>query len=467
MPTPGQYTDNFLHTVYPDPGTIGDLATRDHVGMMLLTHEKALGKITSYPFRLQGGQGHAGKRPDSQFVTTADTTGLLAGGGGRAVVGEWLVQNGDYTGTVLIRDKDAEEGDASNEASYLRAVVMETDALIEEFGEIFETYLMSFGSGVAAGAGVRQPKSLGRFTQAGIGASGLMTMDTPEDAHNFQIGMALVGIDETNATVILGAAPATSVSWVVAVDTEAGTITVSGTQGGAGTTNAAWDAAANAVQVFRYGDYANYTSGSPVAAGTNNSGAQSGVYIIDGFQDWITPTSTPGTKFNVSRNVDSRLTGVRLSTAKSVGSIENRILQLATEIQITSGNKGPLKCIVNSRQWTKLVGELKSRGITPHESSVKGATTSFGYSAIYVDLPQGRCEVIPSPHLQQTLCLMLNLKSWHFCATRGMFPRVMNGDGLRLLRKASSDDYEFRTTCYAHLACQYPSWNGRATLAAV
>src|SRR5262245_66041874 len=86
MPTPGQYTDNFLHTVYPDPGTIGDLATRDHVGMMLLTHEKALGKITSYPFRLQGGQGHAGKRPDSQFVTTADTTGLLAGGGGRAVV---------------------------------------------------------------------------------------------------------------------------------------------------------------------------------------------------------------------------------------------------------------------------------------------------------------------------------------------------------------------------------------------
>src|SRR5262245_35438634 len=111
MPTPGQYTDNFLHTVYPDPGTIGDLATRDHVGMMLLTHRMAPGKIASYPFRLQGGQGHAGKRPDSQFVTTADTTGLLAGGGGRAVVGEWLVQNGDYTGTVLIRDKDAEEGD--------------------------------------------------------------------------------------------------------------------------------------------------------------------------------------------------------------------------------------------------------------------------------------------------------------------------------------------------------------------
>lgn len=472
MVTPGQYTDNFLHTIYPDPGTIGDLATRDHVAMMLLTHEKALGKITSYPFKLQGGQGHAARRADSQFITSQGT-GNLAGQGGRSVVGEWLVTNGDYTDTVVIRDKDSEEGDASNEASYLRNVVMETDGLIEEFGEVFETYLMSFGGGVAAGAGVRQPKSLGRALQAGVGANGLITLDTPEDAHNFHLGMAILAIDETDATVVLGNASngtaGGSVHWVIAVDTELGTITTGLSQGASlpGTTATAWDAAANAIQIFRYGDYANYTSGAAVAAGTNNSGSQTGVYIIDGFQDWITPTSTPGSKFNVTRNVDSRLSGVRLSAAKSQGSIENRILQLGTEIQITSGNKGPLKCIINSRQWTKLVGELKSRGITPHESTVKGAKTSFGYTAIYVDLPQGRCEVIPSPHLQQTLCLMLNMKSWHFCATKGMFPRVMNGDGLRLLRKASSDDYEFRTTCYAHLACQYPSWNGRCTLAAV
>jgi len=454
MVTPGQYTDNFLHTVYPDPGTIGDLATRDHVGMMLLTHDKALGKITSYPFKLQGGQGHAARRVDSQFITTQGS-GNQAGGGGRAVVGEWLVTNGDYTGTVTIRDKDAEEGDASNEASYLRNVVMETDMLIEEFGEIFETYLMGDSSTTAS---TRLSKSLGRALQAGVAAGGVMTLDTPEEAHNFQIGMACVAVDETLPNDLLGNST-TGVGWVMAVDTELGTVTFSLTQGGAATMPTAWDGAANAVQVFRYGDFQG--------TGTNATGSQIGVYIVDGFQDWITSTSTPGTKFNVNRNVDSRLTGVRLSTLKSVGSIENRILQLGTEIQITSGNKGPLKCVINSRQWTKLVGELKSRGVTPHQSTVKGATTTFGYSAIYVDLPQGRCEVIPSPHLRATVCLMLNLKSWHFCATKGMFPRVMNGDGLRLLRKAASDDYEFRTTCYAHLACQYPSWNGRATLAAV
>jgi hypothetical protein len=454
MVSPGQYTDNFLHTIYPDPGTIGDLATRDHVGMMLLTHEKALGKITSYPFKLQGGQGHAARRVDSQFITTQGT-GLQAGGGGRSVVGEWLVTNGDYTGTVTIRDKDSEEGDASNEASYLRNVVMETDGLIEEFGEVFETYLMGDSSATAS---TRLSKSLGRALQAGVAAGGLMTLDTPEESHNFQVGMACVAVDETLPNDLLGNTT-TGVGWVVAVDTELGTVTFSLTQGGAATMPTAWDGAANPVQVFRYGDFQG--------TGTNATGSQIGVYIVDGFQDWITSTSTPGTKFNINRNIDSRLAGVRLSTLKSVGSIENRILQLGTEIQITSGNKGPLKCIINSRQWTKLVGELKSRGVTPHESTVKGATTSFGYSAIYVDLPQGRCEVIPSPHLRATVCLMLNLKSWHFCATKGMFPRVMNGDGLRLLRKAASDDYEFRTTCYAHLACQYPSWNGRATLAAV
>lgn len=476
MVTPGQYTDNFLHTIYPDPGTIGDLAIRDHVGMMILSKDKALGKITSYPFKLQGGVGHAARRVDSQAITggiaAADATGLLAGGGGRAVVGEWLVTNGDYTGTVVIRDKDAEEGDASNEASYLRAVVMETDGLIEEFGEVIETYLMGFGAGQAAAAGVRQPRSLARVTIAGSGASGVMTCDTPEDAHNFQLGMAVIAINELDATAVLGATPVTppvaagSVFWVIAIDTELGTFTVGLTQGAVvGTTPTTWDGVN--IQVFRYGDYSNLTSGANVAAATNNSGSQTGVAIIDGFQDWITPTSTPGTKFNVSRNVDSRLTGVRLSTLKSVGSIENRLLQLGTEIQITSGTHGPLKAIIHSRQWTKLVGELKSRGVTPHESTVKGVTTAFGYSAIYVDLPQGRCEVIPSPHIPQTVALMLNLKSWHFCATKGMFPRVMNGDGLRLLRQSNADNYEFRTTFYGHLACQYPSWNGRATLAAV
>jgi hypothetical protein len=456
MVTPGQYTDNFLHTIYPDPGTIGDLATRDHVAMMLLTHEKALGKITSYPFKLQGGQAHAARRVDSQFVTGFDGANALnAGSGGRAVVGEWLVTNGDYTGTVVIRDKDAEEGDASNEAAYLRAVVMETDSLIEEFGEVFETYLMGF-SGQTASA--RLTKSLGRALAAGVTAA-LVTLDTPEDAHNFQVGMLCVAADETAPTALLGNTT-TGVGKVLSVDTELGTLTFAiSSAPTVNATPAAWDAVANPLQLFRYGDFQG--------AGANTTGSQTAVPIIDGFLDYITNTSTPGTKFNVDRNIDSRLTGVRLSTLKSVGSIENRLLQLGTEIQITSGNKGPLKCILHSRQWTKLVGELKSRGITPHESSTKGATTQFGYSAIYVDLPQGRCEVIPSPHIPQTVALMLNLKSWHFCATKGMFPRVMNGDGLRLLRKAASDDYEFRTTCYAHLACQYPSWNGRATLAAV
>lgn len=465
MVTPGQYTDNFLHTIYPDPGTIGDLATRDHVGMMLLTHDKALGKITSYPFKLQGGMGHAARRVDSQFITQQGT-GLLPGQGGRAVVGEWLVTNGDYTDTVVIRDKDAEEGDASNEASYLRAVVMETDGLIEEFGEVFETYIMGANGNTLPGLN----KALGNATAVGIGASGVITLITPEDAHNFQIGMAISATITSVATTLLGDAGSSAatggVAWVIAVDTELGTITTGIAQGqvGVGNTFAAFTTPAVPLTFFRFGDFQGSVSTS--ASGTIQI-QNVGVPIVDGFLDWITQTSQPGTKFNVNRNVDSRLTGVRLSTLKAVGSIENRLLQLGTEIQITSGNKGPLKCIIHSRQWTKLVGELKSRGVTPHESSVKGATTSFGYSAIFVDLPQGRCEVIPSPHIPQLVALMLNLKAWHFCATKGMFPRVMNGDGMRLLRKASSDDYEFRTTCYAHLACQYPSWNGRTALAPV
>jgi hypothetical protein len=66
MTTPGEYTDNMLHRVYPDPGTIEDMATRDHIAMMMLSHQRAMGKTTSYPFKLAPPQGLAANRATGQ-----------------------------------------------------------------------------------------------------------------------------------------------------------------------------------------------------------------------------------------------------------------------------------------------------------------------------------------------------------------------------------------------------------------
>jgi hypothetical protein len=43
----------------------------------------------------------------------------------------------------------------------------------------------------------------------------------------------------------------------------------------------------------------------------------------------------------------------------------------------------------------------------------------------------------------------------------------MNADGFRMLRRAADDSYEFRITCYGHLATPYPSFHGRVGLAAL
>jgi hypothetical protein len=440
MTTPGEYTDNMLHRVYPDPGTIEDMATRDHIAMMMLSHQRAMGKTTSYPFKLAPPQGLAANRADAQ--TGAGQTAF----GHRSTVGEWLVTNGQYKGSVYINDKDIEEGDASNEASYLRAVGLETDGLIEEFGETIETYLWA-----------EPGKYLASVDTAGVhDTNGVITLAVASDAHKFDVGMILVCSANDGATSTDDLED--GVGYVVDVDTDAGTVTVDTTQGGTGASPAAWETASDsaAVYLFRFGDFQG--------DGAGNTGSTVGTYIIDGFGDWITASRATTTKFNVNRGRDSRLSGVRVTGA---GPIEKRLKDLGTRIATTSGKKGKLTGFLYDDQWQALCNELESRGITPVEKTAQGKKTTFGYSSISLVLPSGMAEIIPTSHCGPTTGWLLNLKHWNLCATKAQFPRVMNADGFRMLRRAADDSYEFRITCYGHLATPYPSFHGRVGLAAL
>lgn len=444
MSNPGEYLDNYLHTVYDDPGKIEDMATRGHIFMMKLPREAAQGKISGYPYKLNPSMGLAANRVDSN--TTADQSG----GKGKSLVGEWLCRNGDYKGTVNINDKDIDEGSASNSASYIRALDFEIEGLIDSFGERVETYL------------ARSTKSLGSVAVAGIhDTNGVITLATYEDVYNFHIGMILVcssGDGSLGTEDLLN-----GVGYVVGVDLDAGTVTVGATPGGACASPTAWETQndSTVVYLFNYGDF----QGDNAA----DTGSQVGTFILDSILDWITSSSspTPTTFHSVDRSKDSRLTGTRLPSALITGSIENRMLNLATGIFNVGGNKGPLTFFANTFQWTKLVGLLKSRGITPEEKTAQGKTTSFGYSAIFIDTPMGRCEVLPSPHLAQTVCLALNLKYWKLAAIGNKIPAVMNTDGLKMLRKADNDDYQFRLKCYLHSVTPSPAFSGRVPLASL
>src|SRR3972149_4892781 len=80
--------------------------------------------------------------------------------GAPSVVGEWSLPYGDYAGSVQITDKDIDAGGDVPDGSYLKPLGLETDGIIEELGEVMDTYIFSepgkavgvySGSAIAAG----------------------------------------------------------------------------------------------------------------------------------------------------------------------------------------------------------------------------------------------------------------------------------------------------------------------------
>lgn len=433
--------DNFLHTIYTNPKVIEDLAIRDRPGLALIPKDESQGKITGYPFKLSPPMGLAATRADAQLVSGATATGS------QSVVGEWLVQNGRYAGGVEIDDKELAESEASSGAAYARKFATETDALIDAFGDRMASYF--FGD-------------KGFSVATGTNSSGTITVtSSAEDIFNVYIGQALVASASNGQTSTDDLLGTSVVGYVTTVNRDAATFTVSLTPGGSTATPTGWT---GTMFFFNAGDF----QGDQAAS----TGTQVGVKILESAGDWITSSAASDTFNNVLRSSDTRLSGVRLSSteATAAGSIEGRLKQLCVKIQQTSGNHGPLTIFLEPQQWQALADILESRSQTSivekKYEGKSGRDGTFGYSVLRLATNAGMCDIVCEPHVKHQLAWALNLKHWKIASVDG-FPRVMNGDGLKMLRKATSDRYEFRITSYSHAVTPYPSYSGRTPLAAV
>lgn len=433
--------DNFLHTIYTDPKVIEDLAVRDRPGLALIPKGDSDGKVTGYPFKLSPPQGLAATRADSQLV------GRQTGAGATAVVGEWLIQNGRYSGTVPIDDKQLAESEASGGSAYARKYATETDSLIDSFGDTMATYF--FGD---AGK---------RLCTITISSGTCTVTSAAEDIFNIYVGMALVVSASNGETSTDNLLANSVVGYVASVNEDAGTFTVTSDFGGSADTPTGWT---GTMFVFRAGDFQGDDD-----ADTNTAVGQK---IMEGLADWVPSSAASDTFNNVNRGVSSRLSGVRLSSteATNAGNIEGRLKQLAVKIQQASGNKGPLTFFLEPAQWQALADILESRSQTSIvERKIEGKAGregTFGYSALRIATNGGVCDVIADGHVKHNIGWAVNLKHWKIATVDG-FPKVLSGDGLKMLRRDTTDSYEFRIRCYGHAVTPYPSYNGRTPLVTV
>lgn len=427
------YRDQFLHRRYAKPGKIECLAVHDKVVLDMLKKGRHSGSGITFhePVIVSNPQGLGATRAAAQLVASAGT----AGSG--SVVAEWNLPYGDYAGSVEITHKDISAGGDVPDGSYMKPFGLQTDGLIEEFGEVMDSYIFA-----------EPGKALGTYSGSAMSAGVLtLTGDAAEtQIMNFNIGAAFQSstADGSGAHSLVGSG---SIGYVKAVDYDALTVTFSSTSSeGSASTPTGWDTADTSMFLFRNGDFQGTSGNTPT-------------FIIDSFADWIPSSLVTETFKGVTRGAaaDSRLSGARLTSTQASGlSTEERIKKLVTKLNSTFGGKGEKLVIMESIQWQKLASLLEKRGQRP----LNGKTANMGYQYIELNTGRGMAKVISAPKCRPDTFWAMEMEKWTLRTLSG-FPEVMKSDGFQMLRKATADTYEFRIVAFPHISTPYPSRHGR------
>jgi len=413
-----QSFDAFLKETYTKD-KIDDLTKKEHPFYGRVKKEEGVGGDQYvHPFMFSNPQGHGATLAKAQ-------AGSNQASGGNLQSRKWIVTWGDYSDAVSIGDKVI-KASRNNLGAFLRNQEVEVDGLYRGGGDAFSTY--AFGNGGQA---------LGQFTIS----SGVCTLVNADDVVNFEVGQILVvsvndGSDSSH--VIVGGSAA---GYVVAVNRNAGTFSVSATSGGSVATPTNW---ANNQYVFRDGDF----------------GGAGSTRIFLGLGAWIPSSDPSATTFeNVNRTIDiTRMSGVRLTSAEIQGlSLDARLKRLVTRMVGRNAVSGNLDIYLNPEKWQTLADTAESRG-----QREIGKTADFGYEYVTIHAGGKSCKVFADNSCPVGTAFALHMDSIKMAALDGFFD-VVAGDGLQMLRSPTANDYELRLQTYPAFVVPAPGWCGRVS----
>lgn len=415
--------DAFLKEDYTDD-KINDLSKKDRPFFGRVTREEDhSGKYYDHPLIVTNAQGLGATVAKAQQGSQQG-----AATGGNVLGKRWIVNWGDYTGSIEIGDKTI-RASRNNAGAFLRDQTTEIDSLYNAFGDTMSTYLYSNGGMTVTPGG---------FTIA----AGVCTLVNADDVVNIEFGqiLAVSANDGSSAAHILLAGSA--VGYVTSVNRNAGTFTVAATSGGATATPTNW---AGTMFGFRDGDF-------------GGSGANR---IVLGLGAWIPSSDPTSTTFeNLDRTLDiARMSGVRLTSAEVANlGLEQRIKKLVTRMRGRNFGPGPTELYLNPEKWQALADSLESRG-----SRDIGHDAVFNYDSLKLAIAGKRVEIFADPFCPFATCFALHMPSIKLAAL-DKIPFNLAGDGLEMLRKTTTNDYEYRIQAYPGFCVPAPGYCGRSAV---
>ena len=373
---------------------VGDLAMRDHPCFAKIEKEGGfVGDDFAYAIRVGNPQGVAGTFSDAQS-------------GASESKGEQPKAKRKRKYGVITVDGEAMAASEGNKGAFLRLITQETDGIIEEMGDSLAFDLYRDGSGM-------------RGQRASI-SSDTVTLSETDDARNFKLGMTVVASPNAD-----GSSPRTGSTTVVAVDEDAGTITLDD--------QSDINSFANDDYLFRKGD-----------PGTCMEGLSAHFPLT-------APTS--GDSFRgIDRSSDPRrYAGVRVNDTAT--SIEENAGLVAVKIGQVGKKADVLK--LNPIRFWEVVRRLNAK--VEYDGGGGSADYAFEYFSIHT--PAGTLRAYSDPDCPTNRGYVLNMRTLYLKHLRGL-PHIVQDDGRPSLRQTSADGIEARARAWVNLICTQPGANG-------
>lgn len=169
---------------------------------------------------------------------------------------------------------------------------------------------------------------------------------------------------------------------------------------------------------------------------------------------WIPPVAptTGDNHFGVDRSVDVvRLAGIRYS---GNGGNKEETLVDAAELAGREGAED-LTAFINNLDRADIIKSLGSKAIYEPSNSTDG---DIGYRALNIEGPDGTIKVFSDVNVPRGRFFLLDMSTWVLKSAKGV-PRILDDDGLKMLREANNDGYQWRMGGYFQWGCEAPGYN--------
>lgn len=327
----------------------------------------------------------------------------------------------DYA--IATIDNETLEASKGNAEAFLEAATVEIDGAINTLTRSIAIAMYRSGYG-----------EIGRLSSTAAVTGTTLTLANIDEITNFEVGMEL-----DLSTSVSGALKAYGSSGngliVTGVDRSLGILTF----------GYAADDATNGIPTIAAGDYI-FVRGDHISGQLTK---------IAGFQAWV-PSSAPSASafFGVDRSVDSRLGGLRLDISSYP--IEEGLIEAAS-YAAREGSKIDY-FFMNYRKYAELE---KALGTKVQYIDLK-VNPEIGFRGILVNGPKGSIKCVPDQNCPAGMIAGVQMSMWKLYSL-GKAVRVIDTDGLQMLRQGAADGVEVRYGFYGNMGCRAPGYQIHCT----